>query len=81
MTEIDTLRRDFIDTRSMMLHPDVQEWTPEQAREIGAGIAECVKSMDAGELRFWCDWFALRAEAARGLSIIARTAIKLMRAA
>ena len=81
MTELETLRKDFADTRAMMLHPEVQEWTAEQASEIGAGIAECVKANDAGELRFWCDWFAIRGEAARGLNIIIKATAKLMRAA
>jgi hypothetical protein len=79
MTELETLRRDFADTRSMMI--SFNEWTPAQAAEVGAGIADVVKSNDAGELRVWCAWFALRGEAARSLATVGSLVLNGLRRA
>lgn len=73
MADLDTLRRDFSDTRAMMV--TYGEWTPEQAAEVGAGIGEAVKSGDAGELAFWSDWMALRGEAARSLELVSKSVV------
>jgi hypothetical protein len=67
---IDNLRKDFADTRSMMLHPDIQEWTPAEASELGANIAAVIAANELGELAFWSDWFALRGNAARALKMV-----------
>jgi hypothetical protein len=79
MTDLETLRRDFSDTRSMMV--GYEEWTPAQALEVGNGIAAAVKSNDAGELRFWCEWFAIRGDAARALALVGAAVVSGLRRA
>ena len=76
------LRADFADARKMMV--ECGEWSVEQSLQIGLGIAEAVKEAEAGEygmLRWWCDWFAIRGEAARALRLISQSVIDTMRRA
>lgn len=76
------LRADYADTRAMMV--EYGEWTIEQSKEIGAGIADAVKAAetgDYGELRFWCDWFAIRGEAARSLRLVGDAVLDNLRRA
>ncbi len=61
--DLDTLRSDFVVVRAWMVK--YEEWTPDEAAEIGAGIAEAVKAGDSGELAFWAEWMARFAECAR----------------
>ena len=66
MTAIQQLRADFMTVRTWML--GCGEWTPDDAVEIGAGIADAVKAGEQGaygELHFWCDWMARWATIAR----------------
>ena len=79
LNKLETLRKDFKDAREMMLRYD--EWTPEQAAEVTAAIAEVVKANDAGEMDFWCAWFAIRGEAARALAEIKRVMFAALRGA
>ena len=81
MTTIEKLRIDFADTRALMLHPDIMEWTPEQASELGANIAAVVAAKDQSELAFWADWFALRGEAARALRMVGIAVVANLRRA
>lgn len=54
MSEIDQLRADFSTVRAWMVA--CEEWSAEDATEIGAGIADAVQRQIVGEIAFWCDW-------------------------
>ena len=56
-------RADFVAVRTWMVK--YEEWTADDATEIGVGIAAAVKVSDAGELAFWSEWMARFAEMAR----------------
>jgi hypothetical protein len=79
MESIDKLRTDFVDARAMMVEHG--EWSIDQAKEIGAGIADAVKIGDAGELAFWCDWFTIRGDAARALALVGAAVVSGLRRA
>jgi hypothetical protein len=76
---ITALRADFSDARAMMVEHG--EWTLEQALQIGLGIAEAINANDTGMLAFWCDWFALRGEAARALRLVGGAVLSNLRRA
>ena len=76
---IAALRADLIDTRVMMV--EHCEWTIEQAQEVVRGVADAVKAGHVGELAFWCDWFAIRGEAARALRLVGVAVLGNMRRA
>lgn len=59
---MDKLRADYKLVRDWFVR--YEEWTADEAAEIGAGIAEAVKVGDAGELAFWAWWFDRYATAA-----------------
>lgn len=61
--DLDKLRSDFVAVRAWMVK--YEEWTSDEAAEIGAGIAAAVNAGDAGELAFWSEWMARFAEMAR----------------
>ena len=63
--DIRQLRADFAATRTMMV--EYLEWTPDQSLQIGLAIADAINHEDTGMVAFWCEWFALRGEAARNL--------------
>ena len=63
MSEIDQLRADFSTVRAWMVA--CEEWSAEDAVEIGAGIADAVQRQIAGEMGFWRDWMAHWAGIAR----------------
>jgi hypothetical protein len=79
MVCIDKLRADFLDCRSMMVEHG--EWTIEQSKEVGADVADAVNAGVPGELQFWCDWFAIRGEAARALRLIGDAVLNNLRQA
>jgi len=63
MTNIDSLRADYLAVRAWMVL--YGEWTADEATEIGAAIADAVQRQDAGELAFWGEWMARFAVMAR----------------
>jgi hypothetical protein len=56
MTDLDTLRADYLTVRAWMVK--CEEWTADEAAEIGTAIADAVQRQDAGELAFWGEWMA-----------------------
>lgn len=53
---LQALRADFATVRAWMV--EYEEWTPDQADEIGQGIRSAVEANDLGELAFWRAWMA-----------------------
>lgn len=77
--DIKQLRADFAATRAMMV--EYGEWTPDQSLQIGLAIADAINHEDAGMLAFWCDWFAIRGEAARNLRATGAVVLENLRRA
>lgn len=61
--DLDKLRTDFVAVRAWMVK--YEEWSAEEAAEVGAGIGAAVRDGDAGELAFWSEWMAGYAEMAK----------------
>ena len=61
--DLDKLRSDFVTVRAWMVK--YEEWSAEDAADVGAGIGAAVKDGDAGELAFWSEWMARFAEMAQ----------------
>ena len=64
---LNTLRADFSTVRAFFVR--FEEWTPDEASEVGEAIALAVNAAnagDAGELAFWSWWMRRYAEVASG---------------
>ncbi len=77
--DIRQLRADFASARTMMVK--YGEWTQGKALQIGLAIADAINHEDAGMVAFWCDWFAVRGQAARNLRAVGTVMIESLRRA
>lgn len=63
MVNVENLRRDYMLVASWMVR--YEEWTGQEAQEIGAEIKAALAAKDEGYLAFWAEWFERYAEMAR----------------
>lgn len=61
--DLNTLRADFVTARDWLVQFD--EWSAQDAEDIGAEIRAALVAQDDGYLAFWADWMARYAEMAR----------------
>lgn len=63
MVKVENLRRDYMLVAGWMVR--YEEWTGQDAQDIGAEIKAALAAKDEGYLAFWADWMARYAEMAQ----------------